>query len=71
LPISRVMPSAVIASIDYDPGTGTLTVQFTSGTVYEYKNVPAEVYAAMKKAFSKGVFLNKHIKGKFECRKKI
>jgi len=37
--------------------------------VYDYKNVPEEVYLAMKSSFSKGSFLNQHIKGKYEFEK--
>ena len=37
--------------------------------VYDYKNVPEEVYLNMRAAFSKGTFLNRHIKHKFEFKK--
>lgn len=59
------MPSSVVESIEYNALTFTLRVIFVSGTVYDYKGVPAEVYRAMKSAFSKGAFLNRHIKGKY------
>ena len=57
-----VMPSSVIAAIQYDTNSSTLQVVYVSGSVYHYKNVPEEVYNEMKKAFSKGEFLNKQIK---------
>ncbi|MFI5188076.1 MAG: KTSC domain-containing protein [Chitinophagales bacterium] len=38
--------------------------------MYDHKNVPGEVYSTMKKAFSKGTFLNNHNKGKYEFKKK-
>jgi len=59
------MPSSVVASIQYNASSSTLRVTYVSGVVYDYKNVPEEVYAAMKIAFSKGTFLNQHIKGKY------
>jgi len=37
--------------------------------VYDYKNVPEEIYTAMKTSFSRGTFLNQHIKGKFPFKK--
>ena len=63
------MPSSVVAAIKYDASSGTLRVIYISGLVYDYKNVPEEVYAAMKTSFSKGEFLNKYIKGKYEFMK--
>ena len=59
------MPSTVIASMIYDPATSTLRIHFISGMIYEYKNVPGEVYEAMKTSGAKGTFLNQHIKGQY------
>ena len=59
------MPSAVIRSYDYDSASRELAVVFQSGRRYVYKDVPAEIYAAMKAAFAKGEFFNNHIRGKF------
>ena len=63
------MPSTVIASYTYNPVEATLTITFTTGKVYEYLNVPAEVIDSMKASFAKGIFFNDQIKGKYECRK--
>ncbi|GAC1309672.1 MAG: hypothetical protein NVSMB24_25540 [Mucilaginibacter sp.] len=63
------MPSTVVASMKYDPDAAILRVIFVSGMVYDYKNVPEEEYAHMKAAGSKGTYLNKHIKGKYEFEK--
>ena len=63
------MPSSVIASIEYVAPSSTLRVIYVSGRVYEYKNVPEQVYVAMKTSFSKGAFLNRHIKGKYSFEK--
>ncbi|MBV9986545.1 MAG: KTSC domain-containing protein [Chitinophagaceae bacterium] len=63
------MPSSVIASMEYDTAGKNLRVRFVSGLIYEYLNVPAQVFASMKKAISKGSFLNRHIKGHYEFRK--
>jgi hypothetical protein len=37
--------------------------------VYDYKKVPEKIYRAMKNAGSKGTFLNKYIKEKYEFEK--
>ncbi|MCF2490667.1 KTSC domain-containing protein [Dyadobacter sp. CY347] len=50
----------------YDGDTETLRIVYVSGMVYDYKNVPLEVYQAMKNAGSKGTFLNTHIKNNYE-----
>ena len=63
------MPSSVVAAIKYDAGASTLRVIYVSGSVYDYKEVPEKVYKKMKEAFSKGEFLNKHIKPKYEFEK--
>jgi hypothetical protein len=63
------MPSTVIAASEYDASTRTLVIRYVSGMVYRYKDVPAEVYAEMKAAFSKGQFLNRFIKGKYAYEK--
>ncbi len=59
------MPSSVISAIRYDAATETLRIIFVSGMVYDYKNVPEEVYKVMKISDSKGTYLNLHIKGKY------
>jgi len=63
------MPSSVVASINYDASSRTLLIRYVSGMVYRYLDVPAEVYAEMRAAFSKGQFLNRFIKGKYAFEK--
>lgn len=63
------MPSSVVATIRYDINSSTLRVVYVSGAVYDYKKVPEEIYNEMKKAFSKGEFLNKQIKPNYEFKK--
>lgn len=64
------MPSTVIKKYDYNPETQTLTIEYVSGLIYDYLNVPQMVYDEFRGSFSKGTFLNRHIKGKFEYVKK-
>jgi len=63
------MPSAVVSAFFYDSVSSTLRVRYTSGIIYDYLNVPANVYEAMKNAFSKGKYLNEHIKGHYSFRR--
>jgi len=69
LPNDLAMPSSVVAAIRYDANANTLRVVYVSGSVYDYKNVPAKVFKEMKTASSKGEFLNKHIKPNYEFEK--
>jgi hypothetical protein len=64
-----VMPSSVVSIISYNPETAILRITFVSGMIYEYKNVPEEIYHAMKSSGSKGAFLNQHIKNHYEFEK--
>ena len=64
-----VMPSTVIADMNYIPENKILRIRFISGLVYEYIDVPGKVYAAMKNAVSKGTYLNRYIKGHYSYRK--
>jgi hypothetical protein len=61
------MPSSVIQSYQHDAEKNILTITFVSGAVYNYLNVPEEVYLKMKARISKGIFFNQHIKDKYEC----
>ena len=55
--------------MDYDPANELLTVRFVSGLIYEYLQVPQDVYTSLKQSREKGVYLNKFIKGKYAYRK--
>ncbi|MES0881795.1 KTSC domain-containing protein [Roseibium sp. SCP14] len=57
--------SSNIASIGYDEATQTLEIEFLDNSVYQYFNVPANIYEAIMAAPSHGVFLNANIKGQF------
>ena len=63
------MPSSVIAAMKYDAKASKLRVVYNSGSIYDYKEVPEKVYNEMRKAFSKGEFLNKQIKPNYEFEK--
>ena len=60
------MPSSVIAGFNYHPLDKVLCVTFVSGLVYNYLNVPEQVFRALKASFSKVTFLNQEIRGKYE-----
>jgi hypothetical protein len=63
------MPSAMIRHISYDEAAGELHVTFISGTAYTYYQVPKQVYAAFRAAFSKGQYFNANIKDRYDYRR--
>ena len=63
------MPSTVISSINYDENACRLTITFVSGKIYEYKDVPEEIYNGLKTSRSKGIYFNEYIKDKYEYEK--
>jgi len=54
--------SSNVASVGYDPDTQTLEVEFNSGSIYEYYNVPKDVHEGLMNAPSHGQYLNARIK---------
>lgn len=61
--------SSSIASIGYDPTTMTLEVEFTTGFVYQYFDVPETEYRNLMAAESMGKHLNQQIKGNYRYSK--
>ena len=57
--------SSNIAEVGYDENSRVLEVQFTGGIVYQYFDVPPQIYAEMMQAGSAGQYLNANIKGNF------
>ncbi len=57
--------STNIASIGYDEATETLEVEFLNSSIYQYYNVPKNMYEQLMQAGSKGKFLNTYIKNAY------
>jgi len=60
--IRDFVSSSHVASVGYDPGSETLEVEFTDGSIYRYFNLPAWLYERLMAAPSKGQFLHFNIK---------
>ncbi|MEK7473447.1 MAG: KTSC domain-containing protein [Patescibacteria group bacterium] len=61
--------STNITSIGYDAPSSVLEVEFTSGEVYQYFNVPEYLYQQFVNAPSHGQFLNEHIRYQYRYQK--
>ena len=57
--------SSNLASVGYNCETETLEVQFLNGSVYQYYNVPENMYDELMSAGSKGQFLHAYIKNAY------
>lgn len=53
--------SSAVSEITYDDKTRTMIVRFTNGRVYEYSNVPQDVYEDFLNSPSKGQHFNQFI----------
>ncbi|MDO9382188.1 MAG: KTSC domain-containing protein [Hyphomicrobiaceae bacterium] len=61
--------SSAIIAVDYDPGAGVLTVQFTGMAIYEYADVPKIVFQELMAAESKGTYFALYIRDEYEYRR--
>jgi hypothetical protein len=56
--------SSNIASIGYE--ASTLEIEFNSGSIYQYFDVPEAVFNSIMNASSHGQYFNKHIKNVYQ-----
>lgn len=61
--------SSNIKSATYNTETTLLTIVFNNGSIYEYENVPWELFTKFRMADSQGAFLNANIKNKYSFKK--
>jgi len=52
----------MIRSVGYDRSDSVLEIEFQSGRIYRYRNVPSDVYEGLVSAASKGSYFELHIK---------
>lgn len=58
----EMVESKTVLSIGYEPTSSTLEVEFKSGGVYQYYNVPEPIYQQLMASDSKGKFMHAYIK---------
>lgn len=54
--------SSNLASIGYDASQNILEIEFHSGGIYQYFNVPERVYSGLMAASSHGSYFDSHVK---------
>jgi KTSC domain len=62
----RRVESTTVRSVGYGHGSRVLEIEFQSGVVYQYVDVPARVYEEFWKAESKGRYFNSEIRDAYE-----
>ena len=68
-PIS--VDSSTLRNVAYDDDKKALFLTFTSGSLYEYADVPPGVVQELLLAPSKGRYFNEHIKTRYPFRRRF
>lgn len=61
--------SSNIKSATYNVDTSLLSIVFNNGSIYEYEEVPWEIFVKFRLADSQGSFLNANVKNKYNFKK--
>ena len=65
----RYVPSSNLLSVGYQPYTGVLEVAFHNGHIYQYFDVPPQLYSALMHAESHGRFFNFYVRNYYSFRR--
>jgi hypothetical protein len=57
--------SSNLRSVGYDAQSNTLEIEFNTGGVYQYFDVPANVYQGLISASSHGTYFHNYIKSSY------
>ena len=61
--------SSNVAAVGYDEDSSTLQVEFNNGGMYQYFDVPEDVFIGLRDAGSVGGYLANYIKGTYRYSK--
>jgi len=61
-----IVQSSNLVSVGYDAAARMLEVEFQTGKIYQYHDVPQEVYQALMSAPSKGEYLHDTILNRYQ-----
>ncbi len=62
----KIVSSSMMASIGYNPESKILEIEFNSGTIWQYYDVPKSEFNKMNKADSLGKYFLDNIKDCYE-----
>jgi len=69
--IRQPVSSSNLRSVGYDTSTWTLEIEFRKGRVYQYYDVPEDIYNQLVTASSKGTFHHHYIKNRYRYLKML
>jgi hypothetical protein len=61
--------SRALRAVAYDRAARTLVLEFVSGDVYQYLDVPTDTFEDLMAADSKGTYFQRNIRDQFRYRK--
>lgn len=61
----EAVTSTNVAEVGFDANSRILEVQFKTGAVYQYFDVPQQIYDELRRASSIGGFINSNVKGHY------
>ena len=61
------LQSSLLAGAAYNHSSAILRLEFCSGAVYQYFEVPRQTYEDLLDAESKGAYFNRQIRNTFRC----
>ena len=64
-----LVKSSHMKSMGYSKDDQILEVEFKNGDVYQYLDVPLTVFAELTRSTSKGKFMHRHIRGKYQYKR--
>ena len=61
--------SSNIRSVGYDEKARTLEVEFNNGAIYQYSNVPPDIYRRLLSSSSAGSFFKDNVEEDYPCKR--
>lgn len=61
--------SSNLSSVGYDASNRILEIEFNSGRIYQYSNVPEDIYEGLMAAPSHGKYFYQHIRDVYPDRR--
>ena len=61
--------SSSVEALEYDSESQTLKVEFVGGSIYDYLEVPEDIFESLTESDSIGIYLNDNIKGTYTYEK--
>lgn len=65
----QIVISSELKSVGYDHDTRMLEIDFHTGGIYQYADVPLNQFRQLMAAQSKGRYFNRNIRTKYPCKR--